>query len=615
MGRAHDAPLTRGRPAEGDYAAGVDAPVKPAPHDPQHALLDAIFQHAPVGLAFWDHEMRYRRINEALAAINGPSAEDHIGKTMPEVLGVLGEDLERLFRQILADGEPRANLDVEGETPAVPGEIRHWLASYYPVVGEDGETVGIAAAVIENTAQHRAEAEQIRLLKEAVTARAHAEAAQIRAEAAQATAEAARRRTEFLAEASRRMGASMNETTVLQEVTEIAVPAIADWCSITVVRRDGGLETAGVAHFDPAKTEWARRLGQEYPPRITDVAGSGAAVRTGEMQLITEVTDELLAAAARDPEHLEILEALGVRAALTVPLRIGGHVIGALSFAIAESDRAFDADDVSLALSLAGRAALHIRNAQLYTERSHIARTLQAGLLPRALPEIDGMEVAARYLAAGDQNEVGGDFYDVFPSEDGVWTALIGDVTGKGPEAAALTSLARHTLRTAALSQAGPAANLHLLNRAMLADADSSRFCTVVYARMCPSDGHAVVTVASGGHPPPIVLRADGTVEHVETSGTLVGGVPDPVFEDVELRLEAGDLMLLYTDGVTELRTSDPEFGERHLVETVGRMTGASADELVEAVERAAVEAQVGAPRDDIALLAVRVAVSAGAEP
>ncbi len=591
----------------------MEAPAPPAPSDPQHALLDAMFMHAPIGLAFWDRELRYRRVNEALAAINGFPVEAHLGKRMPELLGVLGEDLERLFRRIIEQGEVMANVDVTGETPAAPGKVRNWLASYYPVVDSGGETVGVAAAVIEVTAQHHAEAEQVRLLKEAVTARAHAEAAQIRAESARAAAEAARRRTEFLAEAGRRMGASMNETTVLQQVAEIAVPAISDWCAITVVGRDGSPRTLGVAHSDPERTQWARALADRYPPRLDDPAGAGAVIRTGEMQFIGDVRPELLEATARDAEHLEILRRLEVRSLVSVPLRTSGRVMGALSFAMAESGREFSADDVSLALSLAGRAALHIRNAQLYTERSYIARTLQAGLLPRALPEIPAMEVAARYLAAGDQNEVGGDFYDVFPSEDGVWTALIGDVTGKGPEAAALTSLARHTLRTAALGSAGPAANLHLLNRAMLADAESTRFCTVVYARVCPSPGTALVTVATGGHLPPLILRAGGTVERVPVIGTLVGGVADPVFEEVDVRLHAGDLMLLYTDGVTELRTSDPEYGEARLLETLRRMAGASADAVVEAVEQAAVEAQEGPPRDDIALLALRVEPTGGA--
>ena len=223
------------------------------------------------------------------------------------------------------------------------------------------------------------------------------------------------------------------------------------------------------------------------------------------------------------------------------------------------------------------------------------------------------MEVAARYRAAGDQNEVGGDFYDVFLSEDGVWTALIGDVTGKGPEAAALTSLARHMLRTAALGDAGPAGNLHLLNRAMLADAESARFCTVVYARVCPSPGTALVTLATGGPPPPLVLRADGTVERVPVSGTLVGGGAYPDFAEIDVRLHAGDLRLLYTDGVTELRTSDPEYGERHLLATLRGLGGRTAEAVVEAVERAAVGAQEGPPRDDIALLALRVEPTGGA--
>jgi serine phosphatase RsbU (regulator of sigma subunit) len=322
------------------------------------------------------------------------------------------------------------------------------------------------------------------------------------------------------------------------------------------------------------------------------------------------VSDELIASVAGDAAQLRILRDLNLSSSVVVPLASPDGVIGTLSFAMAESGRRFSGEDASLITDLAARAALHIRNAQLYTERSHIARTLQAGLLPRVLPDIPGLEVAAEYLAAGE-SDVGGDFYDVFPNDEGVWTALIGDVTGKGPEAAAVTSLARHTLRTASLSGERPSENLRLLNRAMLADAESTRFCTVVYARVRPSPGAALITVANGGHLPPLLLRADGTLESIEVAGTLVGGVPDPVFADRDIRLDAGDLLLLYTDGVTELRTADPHEGEARLAEVLRASAGRTAAEVVAAVCRRAVELQGGRPRDDIAPLALRVLPSA----
>jgi len=188
---------------------------------------------------------------------------------------------------------------------------------------------------------------------------------------------------------------------------------------------------------------------------------------------------------------------------------------------------------------------------------------------------------------------------------------LIGDVSGKGPEAAALTSLTRHTLRTAGMGGNGflpsPIESLSILNRALLADTTTTRFSTVLYARVCPGEDGALLTLASGGHPDSLVLRADGTLERIDVRGTLVGGVIDPEFKERDVRLRHSDLLLAYTDGVTELRTRDPLYGDRRLEETLRGLAGASAEQVVEEVRQMAVELQDGPPRDDIAVLALRV--------
>jgi PAS domain S-box-containing protein len=706
--------------------------LRPSAHD---ALLEAIFEHAPVGMGFWDADLRFVRINDALAAINGVPAGESVGRTLPEVLGPLGRQLEALFREILEDGLPRQDLVIRGQTLAAPGVDRHWLASYFPVAGPDGRPLGIAAhvhevtevqnaqeraadalsgaraatalldavyaaipvglaflspdgrfervnqaladmngrsveehlgrtpqevlgpagerigalvatvvetheavsddelavdgdryweasyfpvfdghdelegvgtVVREITERHRTELERTSLLKEAVTARAHAEAAQVRAESAQTLAEEARARTEFLAEAGRRMAVSLDYEWTLQQVAEIAVPIVADWCIITLAEGRGVARTVAVAHSDPERTRFAQELGDRYPPDLSSDSGLGRVVRTGEIQLVNDVTDEMLAAAARDEEHLAVLRELDMRAVLIMPLRTPERILGALTLVFSESGRRFGEDDLSLATSLAARAALHVRNGQLYRERSHIARTLQAGLLPRRLPEIEGLEVAARYRAAGDENDVGGDFYDVFPAGEDVWAAVIGDVSGKGPEAAALTSLTRHTLRTSALHHDTPAANLGILNRALLAETDVNRFCTVVYTRVCPGPGGVDLTIASAGHPPPLLIRPDGDVEHLEMRGTIVGAIAEPEFAEHRVRLGPGEALLVYTDGVTELRTSEWQYGERRLAETVRAHAGGPAEEIVDAVLHMAVEAQDGEPRDDIALLCLK---------
>jgi serine phosphatase RsbU (regulator of sigma subunit) len=466
--------------------------------------------------------------------------------------------------------------------------------------------VGVGGVIRDVTAERTLEEERSRLLREALTARAHAEAAQVRAESLREEAEAARRRAAFLVEAGQRLASVTTDfERTLNEVAAIAVPAIADWCLFSLVERGGSLTqvaTAAGPDFQEAVGEIARR----FPQRI-DSSGVGEVIRTGEPLLVEHFTEETMERLARGPEHLAALRAIDLQSALIVPLVVGDRTIGALSLVVSTRSRAFGPDDLWLAESLAARAALAVENARLLRERSQIADTLQRSLQPGPLPDVPGVELAARYRAAGDQNEVGGDFYDAFLAEDGVWAVVVGDVTGKGAEAAALTSLTRHTLRAGALRGATASENLELLNTALWSQSHTDgRFASVVYSRLCPSARGVTVTVASGGHPPPLVLRVSGEVEEVRTSGTLVGALRDGRFTELDVKLAPGDLLLLYTDGVTEVRRRDVAFGERALRDVLAAHAGASADEVVAAVERSAVELQDGEPRDDIAVVAVR---------
>lgn len=605
-------------PERADLVAAGALPGRRSEED-AFALLDALFANAPVGLAFWDTELRYQRVNAALAVINGPSPEEHRGRTLTELLGELGEQVAPLLRLVMDTGDPLLDLEVTGETPAQPGVPRVWLASYYPVKTATGTLIGVGALVLEVTAERRMQEEHSQLVRDALLARAQAQAAQVRAdseredaELARAEAEAARRRTEFLARATAQMSGSMDYETTLRRVARSAVPAVADWCAISTIEANGGLRTLSVAHADAGREAMATELLRRYPPGVDDPVGAAAVVRTGQLELISDITDEMLTSFAQDDEHLRLLRGLHLRASLAVPLTSPTRTLGVLHLVCAESGRRFGDGDVALAEALAARAALAIENARLYTERSNIARTLQQGLAPPRLPSIPGLELAARYRAVGDQNEVGGDFYDVFDSGRGAWTAFLGDVAGKGAAAAATTALARHTLRAAALRDTSPLRNLALLNEALLAQPEAiSRFCTVVYASIAPEEhgGGATITLCNGGHQPPILLHADGRVERVEGHGSLVGALPDAEWEERDMRLGPGDLLLLYTDGVVELRSLEPIDGEAALDRVLAGMAGASAEEVVGAVESSAVELQDGEPRDDIAIVAMRVPV------
>jgi len=243
---------------------------------------------------------------------------------------------------------------------------------------------------------------------------------------------------------------------------------------------------------------------------------------------------------------------------------------------------------------------------------ANLARTLQESLLPPDLPDIFGAEIAARYHPAGDGAEIGGDFYDVFQVGESDWCAVMGDVCGKGAGAARLTALARYTLRAAAIRSTSIVRNLEVLNVALVRQAEvdrrrgEHRFATAALVRFFPDDRGLVVRSGSGGHPPGLVVRADGRVEELTSRGPLLGVFDEVRFHAVDERLDDGDLLLLYTDGVTEARRGREEFGDERLAELLGRCAGMSASDLTAAVEAEILGFQDGVARDDIALLAIR---------
>ncbi|CAA9474744.1 MAG: Serine phosphatase RsbU, regulator of sigma subunit [uncultured Solirubrobacteraceae bacterium] len=594
------------------------------------AQLDALVDAAPVGIGFWNTELRYERLNDALAELNGAPADFHLGRTPEEVMGEMGVSIMRCLRQAIDTRRPVFELELSAVIKGRGPEPQHRQGSWFPVFDQEGKVVGVGGVARDVSARHRAEKERTRLLRDALTARAHAEAARLRSQSMQQEAEQARReaedarreadlarrdaeraqeRTQILVEVSTKMASSMDLADSLEHLARAAVPLLADWCAITTVGTGGVLTTEAVAHVDAERAQRNFDHFRRYPSRRDAPHGPGRVIATGKLELLPEVTDEQLQAVAVDEHHLEGLRSLDARSALVVPLRASDITVGALTLVLSDSRRRFSDEDIALAQAIADRTALHLRNAQLYTERTHIARTLQASLLPRDLPNVPGVDIAARYKPAGAENEVGGDFYDVFHAEDDVWIALLGDVAGKGADAAAVTSLARHTLRTSALHVGSPAANLATLNRALLAEVTTSRFCTVLYARICPAEDSVLLTFANGGHLAPRVLRRGRPVERLDVTGTLVGAITDARFEEVELRLHPGDLVLMFTDGVTEVRESGrpPDYGEAQLDATLAALAGASAEEVVAAVESRAMELHGGEPRDDMAVVAIRM--------
>jgi serine phosphatase RsbU (regulator of sigma subunit) len=298
-----------------------------------------------------------------------------------------------------------------------------------------------------------------------------------------------------------------------------------------------------------------------------------------------------------------------MRSVMVVPMATRGRMLGALSFVSAESGRSFGERDLWLAQELASRCAIAVDNSRLYGERAHIARTLQESLLPPELPRPPGIELAARFRAAGQGFEVGGDFYDVFDSGGGGWAAVIGDVCGKGPEAAAVTALARYTVRAAAMSVREPSRILATLNEAMLRQRDDRRFCTVLYARLERTADGARLEFSSGGHPLPLIVRSDGEVLEIGTPGTLLGIVPDPDLFDEGVDLRPGDTAILYTDGVTDAAAPERVRDAREMASGLDLGAERSIDDVAGQLLEAALGDGSREPRDDIAILVVRVPV------
>ena len=428
----------------------------------------------------------------------------------------------------------------------------------------------------------------------------------VRAEAeAQAQAEAARQRVRFVSDASELLAISLDYPATLVRLAELVVREIADLCLIDLVHESGRVERVAAVHASSSKQALAEQL-RDYAPRPSSSSPAARALATGEAQILSYRSAGSMRAIAQDEEHLRIVRELGIQSSVAVPLIARGRTLGALSLFSTNPDIRYGESDVRLAEEIARRAAVRIDNARLYEERDHTAKVLQRSLLPPSLPCIPHVELAARYLPVGEGNEVGGDFYDVFDCGDGNWAAAVGDVCGKGPEAAAVMGLARHTLRAVARFEHKPSALLGELNRALLEQSVEDRFCTVCHVRLRPSRDHLRITLCCAGHPLPLLLQRDGHLSSVGEPGQLLGVFSEVSLVDTVVDLDPGDTLLIYTDGATEQRR-EAVAGEERLRDAFAASLGQDAEATAAGVEEALRAARGSSPqRDDVALLVIR---------
>jgi PAS domain S-box-containing protein len=364
-------------------------------------------------------------------------------------------------------------------------------------------------------------------------------------------------RLSFLAAASELLAGSLDPDATLRSLAELAIREIADWCGIDLVDEDGGLRNVATAHKDPARVQMANELRTRYPVDPDAPTGVPNVIRTGKPELYREVPDEMLVEAAVDDEHLRLIRELGLDSAMVVPLQARGRILGAMTLVASESGRRFNERDLELAGDLARRAALAIDNAMVFRREHEAAVTLQRALLPRSLPRVRGVEFAARYEPAAAGIEVGGDWYDVVALGEERVALTIGDIAGRGIEAASVMGRVAAALRAYVLDHQPPDEAVRRLAR-LMRQLESPQMATVLHLHVDVATGAAEYVRA--GHPPGLVRLADGEVRELAGAGTP----PIGILEDVDYRvhratLPPGSLLLLYTDGLIERRDRDFE--------------------------------------------------------
>ncbi|GHE25119.1 PAS domain S-box protein [Streptomyces vinaceus] len=542
------------------------------------AALQSLFTQSPIGLATLGPDLRFLRVNDALARMNGVSAAAHLGKRLTEVVpGVNAAALEATMRQVLDRGTAVVDVRRTGRTPADPGHDHTWSCSYAPLLDVSGRPLGVIASLIDITDSQQAQGE----------------------------AERARRRFAVLAEAGTRIGTTLDLSQTAREIVQVLVPQLADSADVQL------LETV-LAPDDAAATHEGvlRRIAVEFP----DPDAPTARLAPGQtFQIPPDSVYERVIAEGRamnlyrsdvhallpDPRAAELRDYLAtLGSARLIPLLARGTVLGAVTVTRTTDREPFDEQDAVLIDEVVARAALNIDNARMYTNQRRAALTLQRSLSNSALPRVSGLELTGRYLPASD-HDVGGDWFDVIQLPGGRTGLVIGDVMGHGIHAAAVMGQLRTAVRTLARQDVSPTRLLRSLDEAV-ADLGEDEMATCVYAVHDPATGGCVI--ARAGHPPPAVVTAGGEVTFLDGPPGTPLGTGGQEFRTEEVALPPGSLLVLYTDGLIESRDRDLDQGMAELGRAL-REAGQPLDALCDDIlARLLPEA----PQDDVAVLLAR---------
>ncbi|MDH6576835.1 SpoIIE family protein phosphatase [Kitasatospora sp. MAP5-34] len=549
------------------------------------AVLNGFFTQSPIGMAVYDTELRYVRLNNALARINGIPVADHLGRRISAVLpGINSAEIEAVMRQVLATGRPVMDARSHGRTPGDPRRDRAWSASYFRLEDPSGRVLGVSSSIIDVSERFQADARAAR----------------------------AQERLALLAEATAAIGTTLDLQRTAEELIEAVVPRFADFATVDLLEPVlRGEEPAELAPDRGVKLR-AVAVGEAYEAGLTttaDAVGETSeydsrrvyteCLRSGRPLLRPHVDRTILSGLLADEERVGPGIEAGIHSYLMVPILARGMVLGGAEFVRTRNPDAFNAADVALAEELVARAAIALDNARLYRRERETALTLQRSLLPQEIHRTLGLEIAYRYLPSSVVSEVGGDWFDVVPLSCGRVALVVGDVMGHGIRAAATMGQLRTVARTLATLDMPPEQVLTRLDETAMGIGEG-QFATCICAVYDPVD--RTCTVAAAGHLPPVWVAPDGTSRTVDIPPGVPLGVGGVAFESTEFTLPEGGMVVLYTDGLIERRGRDLDHG----IDLLRRTLSGATRTLEENCDAVLAELVTDGTEDDIAMIMAR---------
>ena len=579
-----DAAVAALTPADGEGGRDEGGAGSSAALHAERRLLHAVFQQAPVPLFLLGADGTVRRVNAAAGGLLGSGPGYVTGKAFTAFI----------------DLPSRPAVTTQLAAAARKGETRQFRCGLLTAAGTADHELAVHPVSAQGAAAH---------LVVAVTSPAAARrrgkprSGQGAAEPGAEVVLAMTRRLDLVMAATRILleNITYSEPVALQRYARLLARELAAWVIVDV---EGG-QRLRRQHVSGPEDQRSEKLANAVAA-VDPEPGSG-------LYQVHESGSTLLVAHAEDPgvlgdgpDGVPLLMLLGATSVLSVPLSDGEHDYGVLTLARWAGHPHFEIADVGLVEELAEQLALAIRVDRMFRHRVDIADALQTSLLPRQVRQIPGTEIAADHMAATSAGETGGDFYDVYPSGDG-WGVAIGDVCGKGPDTAAVTAAARHAIRALAHLDADPAAVLRGINDIMLTEDFGGRFVTADAGHLGWRDGRLHLSLASAGHPGPVLLRPDGRTQVLDGGGLPLGIFPDAEPAAQEVDLETGDLLFLYTDGLTSACGPDLVQFEERLTDELAALAGEPPAVLVSRVRDVVLELCRGELRDDMTMLALRV--------